>query len=952
MKQLILDLETYSGADLTKTGVYGYVDSPDFEILLFGFSVDKGPVSVIDLKSGEKIPEEVIKALEDQTVYKSAFNAQFERICLSKHLGVTLAPESWRCTMVASLYLGLPGSLAAVGEVLGVEKQKLTVGKDLIRFFSMPCKPTKANEMRTRNLPEDAPDKWEMYKTYNARDVETELEIQSKLGRFPVPEDVWQQYCLDQRINDAGIELDMKLVQQAICCDEESRARYLKRAQELTGLENPNSPIQLKEWLQAHGVELESLAKAEVNHLLQTATGEPLEVLQLRQMLAKSSVKKYSAMESCVCSNGRAHGLLQFYGANRTGRWCLTGDHEVLTENGWECLEKWEGGKIACWNPIGETVSFQNSKAIAFPYNGLMYEYSDKRISQVSTPDHKMYIKQRYNGDWKIDTVENMEKYRPSIPFTGYRRTSSGMEHNFLRVLVMVQADGSYTNEGNIRLTFYKERKVSRCKELLRAADIMYSLNTYYDCTKKRYVFVIYARHMPIWLRMFQDKTFGTWLFDESADVFFDELVKWDGYRSAKNSIQYCTCNKQNADMVQAFAHITGRCALIKVKKRKEENLNWNKAYIVDIWLTPKNCHEIKSKPVKHEYEGNVFCAETPTGFFMVRRNGKVWVTGNSGRLVQVQNLPQNHMPDLKVARDLVKSGCFEALDLLYDSTPNVLSELIRTAFVPKAGCKFMVADFSAIEARVIAWLAGEKWRMEVFKNNGDIYCASASQMFGVPVEKHGVNGHLRQKGKISELALGYGGSTGALISMGALDMGLNEDELKPLVDAWRQSNPAIVQLWWDVDKAVIQALKEKKPVKYKCLDFVYASGIIFIGLPSGRRLAYVKPRISQNEYGRDSITYEGVGTGKRWERIESYGPKFVENVIQAIARDILAEAMNRLAEAGYQIVMHVHDEVVMEAPIDAQLEDGCRIMSETPDWASGLILNAAGYECEFYQKD
>lgn len=644
MKRMNIDIETYSEADLSKSGVYKYVDDPGFEVLLFGYSADGGPVKVISLAEGEELPQKIKEALLDDTVLKFAFNAQFERVCLEKYLGVHLAPDAWRCTMVASLYLGLPGSLAQVGAVLGVEKKKLETGKDLIKFFSVPCKPTKTNGGRTRNLPEHDREKWQQFITYNARDVETEMDIMEKVARFPVPDFLWKQYAQDQRINDLGIELDMALVTQAIKCDEESRERYLKRAQELTGLENPNSPIQLKEWILSNGVEMETLTKAEVASVMETATGPVKEVLELRQLLSKSSVKKYLAMETCRCSDGRAHGLLQFYGANRTGRW--------------------------------------------------------------------------------------------------------------------------------------------------------------------------------------------------------------------------------------------------------------------------------------------------------------------AGRLVQVQNLPQNHIPDLAVARNLIKSGCFEAVELLYDSIPDTLSQLIRTAFVPREGCKFMVADFSAIEARVIAWLAGESWRQEVFRNNGDIYCASASQMFGVPVEKHGVNGELRQKGKIAELALGYGGGVGAMISMGAIDMGLAEEELQPIVDSWRQSNPAIVKLWWDVHRCVIKAVKDKQPQTYKCLTFEYQSGMLFIGLPSGRRLAYAKPSVYRNDYDRDEIAYMGVDATKKWGKINSYGPKFVENIIQAMSRDILAEAMERLEAAGYDIVMHVHDEAVIEAPRDAVLDDACRIMSKTPDWTPGLILNAAGYECEFYQKD
>lgn len=644
MKRMNIDIETYSEADLSKSGVYKYVDAPGFEVLLFGYSADGGPVKVISLAEGEELPQEIREALLDDTVFKFAFNAQFERVCLEKYLGVHLAPDAWRCTMVASLYLGLPGSLAQVGAVLGVEKKKLETGKDLIKFFSVPCKPTKTNGGRTRNLPEHDREKWQQFITYNARDVETEMDIMEKVARFPVPDFLWKQYAQDQRINDLGIELDMALVTQAIKCDEESRERYLKRAQELTGLENPNSPIQLKEWILSNGVEMETLTKAEVASVMETATGPVKEVLVLRQLLSKSSVKKYVAMETCRCSDGRAHGLLQFYGANRTGRW--------------------------------------------------------------------------------------------------------------------------------------------------------------------------------------------------------------------------------------------------------------------------------------------------------------------AGRLVQVQNLPQNHIPDLAAARNLIKSGCFEAVELLYDSIPDTLSQLIRTAFVPREGCKFMVADFSAIEARVIAWLAGESWRQEVFRNNGDIYCASASQMFGVPVEKHGVNGELRQKGKIAELALGYGGGVGAMISMGAIDMGLAEEELQPIVDSWRQSNPAIVKLWWDVHRCVIKAVKDKQPQTYKCLTFEYQSGMLFIGLPSGRRLAYAKPSVYRNDYDRDEIAYMGVDATKKWGKINSYGPKFVENIIQAMSRDILAEAMERLEAAGYDIVMHVHDEAVIEAPRDAVLDDACRIMSKAPDWTPGLILNAAGYECEFYQKD
>ena len=646
MKTLSIDIETYSPEPLAKCGVYRYCQAPEFEMLLFGYSVDSGPVQVVDLAAGERIPADVLAALTDPAVSKWAFNAQFERVCLSRYLGYPvgryLDPDSWYCTMVWSATLGLPLSLEGVGAVLGLEKQKLKEGKDLVRYF---CAPAKARDGSAfRRLPADAPEKWISFKAYNLRDVETEMSIQQKLSRFPVSPEEWDNYHLDQRINDRGILLDRILVTQAIRCDERFKRTHLEQARSVTGLENPNSPVQLKAWLMERGVETDSLSKASVQELLSQADGAVELALSLRQELAKSSVKKYTAMESVVCSDDRARGLIQFYGANRTGRF--------------------------------------------------------------------------------------------------------------------------------------------------------------------------------------------------------------------------------------------------------------------------------------------------------------------AGRLIQVQNLPQNHLPDLKQARTLVRDGHFDALELLYDSVPLVLSELIRTAFIPKPGCRFFVADFSAIEARVIAWIAGEQWRQDVFAKGGDIYCASASQMFHVPVVKHGVNGHLRQKGKIAELALGYGGSVGALKAMGALNYGLTEEELKPLVDAWRQSNPRLVKFWWDVDRAAATCVRDRVPAETHGIRFLYQSGMMFIVLPSGRKLVYVKPKMGVNRYGSESVTYEGVGEQKKWLRLESYGPKFVENIVQATARDILVEAMRRLEAAGYAIVMHVHDEAVIEAPADSSLEDICAIMGQTPAWAGGLLLRADGYVCDFYQKD
>ncbi len=652
MEYIEIDIETYSSVSLQKCGVYKYAESPDFEILLFGYSIDGLPVVTVDLACGEAIPEDILDALRDDTVTKWAHNAQFERVCLSRYLSDMhpdnveqtryLDPKSWKCSLVWAAYMGLPLSLEGVGAVLGLEKQKLTEGKDLIRYFSVPCSPTKSNGGRTRNLPKHDMKKWSRYKAYNVRDVETEMQIREKLAKFPVPDEVWDEYHLDQEINDRGIRVDMPFVKQAIDIDALSHDRLAEAMKEITGLDNPNSVLQMKTWLASNGLETETLGKKTVAALAGETDGDVSKALLLRQQIAKSSVKKYQAMQNAACGDNRCRGMFQFYGANRTGRF--------------------------------------------------------------------------------------------------------------------------------------------------------------------------------------------------------------------------------------------------------------------------------------------------------------------AGRLVQLQNLPQNHMADLAEARALVREGNMEALDLLYDDIPDTLSQLIRTAFIPAGGKKFYVADFSAIEARVIAWFAGEEWRSKVFIDGGDIYCASASQMFKVPVVKNGVNGHLRQKGKIAELALGYGGSVGALKAMGALEMGLAEEELQPLVNAWRQTNPHIAQFWWDVDTAVKKVVRSRQPQEVKGVRFFYQSGFLFIRLPSNRTLAYVKPRIGENRFGGESVTYEGVGSTKKWERIESYGPKFVENIVQATSRDILMYALKTLRHCS--IVAHVHDEIIIEADPQMSLASLCEQMAKVPPWAKGLFLRADGYICDFYKKD
>ena len=643
MKKLSIDLETYSSVDLGKSGVYKYAESEDFEILLFAYSIDDGGVEVIDLASGEIIPDEILSALSDENVEKWAFNANFERVCLSRFLGKRLKPQGWYCTMIWSAYLGLPLSLEKVGEVLKLDKQKMNEGKALIRYFSIPCKPTKTNGMRTRNLPHHDLEKWSTFKEYNQRDVETEMAIKKKLSAFPMPHSEWENYWIDQNINDRGILIDEVLVDSAIKFDEILRDENMDRAIGLTGLENPNSPLQLKEWLNKKGLEIESLAKKDVEAALKNAKGDIKEVLELRQELSKSSVRKYDAMKNVKGKDNRARGLIQFYGANRTGRY--------------------------------------------------------------------------------------------------------------------------------------------------------------------------------------------------------------------------------------------------------------------------------------------------------------------SGRLIQVQNLRRNNLKDLDLARSLVKNRDYETMEILYESPSDILSQLIRTAFIAKEGTRFIISDFSAIEARVLAWLAGEQWVLDAFENGEDIYCRTASRMFGVPVEKHGVNGHLRQKGKIATLACGYQGALGALKAMGGIEMGLSEDELQSIVDSWREANPNIVSLWWDIDSVVKRVVKTRSKEEYKNLVISYEKGILFIELPSKRRLAYPKAKIGMNRFGGESIVYEGIVVGNKWDKIESYGGKFVENIVQAIARDILAEAMMRLEKKGFNIVMHIHDEVVIESD-SSSIEEVNEIMSVVPEWADGLILDADGFESEFYKKD
>ena len=824
MRVLHLDIETYSSAPLPKCGVYRYCDSPDFEILLLSYAFDNEPVITVDLACGERLPEEFLQALENTNVLKIAHNSVFERVCFSKHLGHWLDPSQWRCTMVMAWYSTLPGRLADVAVALNVTEKKMEEGKDLIRYFSVPCKPTKTNGGRMRNLPQHAPEKWATYKAYNAQDVETERAVYHALLSHPLPEHEWALYALDQRINDRGVRVDKLLVKQAMAVDLAFSRQAFQRAQELTGLNNPGSVSQLKAWLADMDMPMESLSKRIVQEKAAKAEGIVKELLELRLELSKTSIKKYEAMARTVCKDGRVHGMLQFYGASRTGRWCLTGDHEILTNEGWKRLDEWDGGYIACWNATSEAISFQKAECTCFDYEGPMYTYKTVRMDQCSTPDHKMRVQRRYGDPWQDMTVEEMAKCRPCIPFTGYRYHRGCANPAWLRVLIMTQADGHYTQDGGIRFHFKKLRKIERCKMLLRKAGIPFvareeglrkrgkvstqlTIFPAMGITANPVQIDIPARAVPLWLREFRTRTFGFWLLDENPDIIFDELPYWDGYYPAPNSIQYCTTVKQNADIIQALAHMSGRSCVIKTKP--SANTRWKSSYVLDIWLTPGNCHEILTKPTVHEYCGKVYCAVTQTGYFLVRRNGKVWITGNSGRLIQLQNVPQNHLPDLKLARDIVKRGDEEQLEMLFGSVPGTLSELIRTAFIPREGCRFIVADFSAIEARVLAWLAGEEWVLDEFRGKGKIYEATASRMFHIPQETI-VKGHpnyeYRQKGKQAVLSCGYGGGVGALKAMGAK---MPEEEMQPLVDSWRAANPHIVQFWYALGNAASEVIEK-----------------------------------------------------------------------------------------------------------------------------------------------
>lgn len=957
---LICDFESRSDIDIVKSGSYKYMESPEFKILLLAYAFDDDPVKLVDLECGEPWPEEFLEAVKDPAVLKVARNAAFERNAIKTALGIYCPPEEWLDTAVLAAQCGLPRSLEGSGEALGLEgdQAKMKEGKALIRYFCIPARPTKANGGRRWNLPEHAPEKWSRFREYCAQDVVTDRIQFHLMERWLPSEEEHKFWCLDTRINEKGVRIDRKLAANAVAMNNRYKEELTAQAVAITGLENPKSVSQIKNWLfDQEGQMFPSLNKKVIADVVsQLKTEEARMFMELRSELSKSSTAKYEAMLRSQCEDGTVKGCFLFYGANRTGRFCLTGDHEVLTPTGWVRLDQWTSGPIAVWNKDTELLSFQDSKAVQFPYTGKMMKIDQQRCAQICTPEHKMPIWDSKTCTWVPKEMKEVFGKRMTIPFVGERvRTRVGSPDE-LRVLIMTQADGHYAENGDLLFHFTKERKIKRCKSLLRRAQIpFYCAKVAGNATK----FSIYRRNQPLWMRAFQNKTFDWWLLNEDPRVIMDEVEHWDGHRGGPTSVQYCTTNKKNAEVMQAVCALAGYSATLLKKNNSSHKDNWNDAYALNVWLNPGANTTIRAEQQSLiDFEGTVYCAMTNTGYFLVRRQGKFWITGNSGKMVQFQNLPQNHMPDLAEARELVREGRYTTMLALYDGVSKPLSELIRTAIIPEEGHKIMVADFSAIEARVVAWFANEQWRLNVFESGGDIYCASASKMFHVPVVKHGVNGHLRQKGKVAELGLGYGGGVNALKAFGADKMGMSEEEMQETVDLWREGSPNIVALWRSLEKAAIRCVVRQMSVVSEVgnVRFSFESGILWMNLPSGRRIAYFGARYEPSKWDktRKVLSYMGIDqNSKKWSRVETWGGKLTENLVQATARDCLREAMFALDREGYDIRAHVHDEVIATEPVGGRsVEEMSEVMGRPISWAPGLPLRADGYETPFYKKD
>ena len=958
------DTETFSVVDIGKCGSYRYIEDNSTEVLLLTYAFGDEPVKCADLASGDPWPEEFLAAYDDPDTLLIAHNCSgFEWPLFNRFLH-PLPPERYFDTMHLAAQCGLPQSLGGAGEAIGLteEQAKIKDGRALIRYFCTPCKPTKSNGQRERNLPEHDPEKWTRFKEYAVRDVEAMRTIYHHLEQWMPDAAERRFWALDARINAHGVRIDRKLATNAVLMDAKNKEELTAEAIALTGMENPKSVSQIKSWLyDQEGKEFPSLNKKVLADVIPALKSEDAkQFMALRTELSKSSTAKYNAMlRSMSPKDDHVRGCFRFYGANRTGRFCLTGDHEILTPRGWARIDSWTGGSIAVWNPDSDAISFQRAEQVVFPYSGDLIRIEHQRISQLSTPDHKMPVRLP-NGELVPRTAEALfDRYRTEIPVCSSRAGRKTKEQNELRILIMTQADGHYTEDGSIKFGFKKLRKVERCKSLLRKAGITYSY-VHYEKDQK-HVFTILPRHIPLWLREFRSKTFGWWMLDEDADVILDELEHWDCYRAGPQSIQYSTTNRTNADIIQAVCELSGRKASIRTKVRdKAKTPNWNDAFYVDIWLRPGSTTGVRRDQVSKEtFDGLVYCAVTPTGYFLVRRNGKVWITGNSGALVQFQNLSKNYDANLDGMRELVKGGHYTALKVLYDGVADPLSQLVRTAIIPEEGHKILVADFSAIEARVTAWFAGEEWKLQAFRDGRDIYCATASQMFHVPVVKHGINGELRQKGKVAELACGYGGGVNALKAFGADKMGMTDEEMQDVVDKWRDSNANVAAWWKTMENAAVRAVARQVETVDKIggITFSYENGVLFMKLPSGRRLAYWGAAYGESRFqpGRKTLSYMGVNQQtKKWSRVETWGGKLVENAVQATARDVLREAMFALDEQGYQVIAHVHDECIVTEPITSgrTYEDMAKTMCPDIPWAKGLPLEAGGYDGAYYFKD
>lgn len=997
MKYLFADLETFSPLNLPQVGSFRYAE--DCEILLWGYAIDNEPARVWDCTNPQtkEMPEALAKALKEvqagerKIVWHNGMS--FDTVVLAAH-GYHIPLEMIVDTMVIAYQHGLPGALGDLCDVLRMptDKAKDKDGKRLVQLF---CKPQPECYKVRRHDRYTKPEDWIKFVNYCRLDVEAERELFKALPKWNCTEWEHRLQVLDAEINRRGVKVDIELAKAAVELSERRKGILAEETQRQTNGEvgaATQRDALIDYMAREYGWKIDTMTKAELEKRVDDpSVPEPVrELLKLRLMSTKTSIQKFKALLRRVNKDGRMRGGLQFRGAARTGRWCLTGDHEVLTPNGWVRLDEWQGGEIACWN-VDETVDFMEAKALAFPYEGEMCAIESKRVSQISTPDHRMACAWGTKREWRVKTAEECALGKVRIPYYGRRKLPwFCVEEIPLRVAVMTQADGHFSSRGRVTFHFKKERKVARCQMLLSAAGIRFSRNTYETGT----VFTVYPSDIPEWLRAFEEKVFSPALFDADPDVFFDELSFWDGSVSTKNSFQYSTAVRANADFVQAFAHMSGRAAILLERPGRKEG--WSTIYTLNIWENGSNRSVVMPEAhSKQAFKGTVYCAETKTGFFMVRRNGRVWVTGNSGRGMQLQNLARPTMPQREIdfAAAVLKDGTFECF---YEDPSSVLPNLLRGEIIAPAGKKLIVADYSNVEGRVLAWLAGEEWKLQAFRDfdaghGHDLYKLAYARAFGVKPED--VTKPQRQIGKVLELALGYGGGAAAFARF-ASGYGMDLNEMAEYVKSsapranwldaadsysffaekkmtggleretfiacetlkrlWRKSNPKIVQFWANVGQAVQKAIVSRESVRVGYVAFTRTESFLVIRLPSGRLLCYPSPKTNPG-VGKDSFTYMGVNQfSRKWEKIESYGAKNVENITQAVACDLLSEGLLRMDAAGYKTVLTIHDEAITEAPDTDEFtfKKMEHLMSTLPDWAPELPLVAAGYEAYRYRKD